>query len=487
MLKPYLTIQPINSASVAASRYVPLVLINRVLAFVRLLLVTRLLGDAGKAEFGLYQPSLELINWFVPLVLFGLGDVIERYAAKAVSAGQLHGLLRKHRRQLVIAVSVLLIAGLCVRPWVSEYLLPAASPSRAMVLVLLVLMNVAILAAYQYLLGLLRGLRAYGAAAGMETIAAMLLVTFSALAAAKGGANLLLIAYGISNLVPFLFYLRRVAVYCRALPRAEAGADNPLESQHAFAAATFVRLMLVMTYGYAVFWLVSWAMQDARAVAEFAAPWRVAQLMVYVAATLWSSTYGIMVGHWSRGSRKRAQLQLTRIGRIGLSFLLAVGCGVVALMPIWQAIFPGVYHHALQTYLHVMVCIFLLNGLLLYLCMWCDLLERPALGAALWASVLVVMAIVFFQPDAERTFAAILGAAWAGMAAAVYVFSWGMITMLRLKVDWRIAVLALAANLLLIPHYWGVVAAAVVATVFLFPEVRRHRKKVATKRLKTTT
>ena len=66
----------------SASTYVPIVILSRGLAFLRILLVARILGNAGQEEFGLYQPALELVNWLVPLVMFGLADVAERYAAK---------------------------------------------------------------------------------------------------------------------------------------------------------------------------------------------------------------------------------------------------------------------------------------------------------------------------------------------------------------------------------------------------------------------
>lgn len=474
MLKPYLSIQPIDSAGAAASRYVPLVLLNRVLAFARLLIITRLLGNAGKAEFGLYQPALELTNWFVPLVLFGLNDVIERYASDAVRSGQLVALLRQHRRRFIIAISVLLFAGLLSAPFVATYLLPA-SP-RATYIFGLIILNVAVLAAYQYLLGLLRGLRAYGAAAGMETGAAVLLVTCSALAALHGDVLALLLAYGISNLAPLLFYLRKTTRYCHELPRGSTGETVSLSSQQRFALATFIRLILVMTYGYAVFWVIGWTLKDPLLVAEFAAPWRVAQLLVYLAVTLWSSTYGIMVGHWSRGARKRARHQLTRVGRAGFAVLLAVGCCIIAMTPVWQGIFPAGYHHALTTYLRIMVCIFTLHGMLFYLCMWCDLLERPGLGAALWGGVLIVMAILLLQPGVEYSFATILGAAWAGLAAAVLVFSWGALSVLRVRCDWPIAILALSANLFLIPGYWGILAAGAVACSFLGYELRSCRR-----------
>ena len=54
--------------------------LDRALAFLRTLLVARILGEAGEEAFGYYQPALELVNPLVALALFGAADVAESVA-----------------------------------------------------------------------------------------------------------------------------------------------------------------------------------------------------------------------------------------------------------------------------------------------------------------------------------------------------------------------------------------------------------------------
>ncbi len=469
MLKSYITVQPIPSAGAAASRYIPLVLLNRLLAFVRLLVVTRLLGEAGKAQFGMYQPALELINWFVPLALMGLGEVIERYAAGAVSAGQLQQLLRSHARRLLLTSCCVVVAGAVLAPWLAQYLLPAADHHDAVLIVFWALINVLLLAGYQYLLGLLRGLRAYGSAAFMESIAAVLLLVLSAGAAMYGGAVLLLAAYAASNGIPALYFLLQIIRYCRTLNKIspDNSAEN-LPSRHRFATAAFIRLMLMMTYGYAIFWAVGWVMRDSGSVAEFAAPWRVAQLIVYVAATIWSSTYGLIVTSWSHGARKRARRQLVTVGRMGICVLLLAGTLLLLLMPLWQAVFPLTYHAAFLANLKIMISLFVLHSMLMYVNVWCDLYERPDLGAMLWGCVLIVAAIMLSQYHDEQSFTPILGAAWSALAASLFVFSWGVMTVLGVRHDYPIAGLTLSSLFFVLPGYYAWLVPLLTAILFLF-------------------
>src|SRR6185369_721480 len=77
----FFTIQPVERPGESALAYVPAVIASRGLAFLRLLLVARLLGAAGQRDYGLYRPALELINPLVALVMFGAADVAERYVA----------------------------------------------------------------------------------------------------------------------------------------------------------------------------------------------------------------------------------------------------------------------------------------------------------------------------------------------------------------------------------------------------------------------
>ncbi len=191
----FFSIERVVTPGASAASYVPLVVAARGLSFVRLLVVARLLGAAGKAEFGLFQPAQELINWIVPLVLFGLADVAERYASRIEregggdgGGGRLRGWLwSQYKRLLGIGVVVGLVMG-AMSPWIGAWAfhLGAEEKFRGVVLVVLCAVTIVVLALYQHLAAILRGIRAYGASAGMEVVSAGLFLIFSAVAAWRG-------------------------------------------------------------------------------------------------------------------------------------------------------------------------------------------------------------------------------------------------------------------------------------------------------------
>src|SRR5262245_5810039 len=92
-IRRYFAVEPIGTPGASAVAYVPVVMMARGLAFLRTLVVARILGEAGKGVFGVYQPALELVNPIVALVLFGASDVAERYVA---------GVEREHGRRGVL-------------------------------------------------------------------------------------------------------------------------------------------------------------------------------------------------------------------------------------------------------------------------------------------------------------------------------------------------------------------------------------------------
>jgi len=159
-LRQLFTIQTVATPGLSAAAYVPWVIVSRGLAFLRTLLVARLVSQYA---FGLYQPALELINPLAALVMFGAADVAERYVSRveheAGRAGVRRWLWRQWRR---VAVTGILVAAamIALSPWISAALwrLPHTYLLGACALA------IAALALYQHLAATLRGLRAYGAA-----------------------------------------------------------------------------------------------------------------------------------------------------------------------------------------------------------------------------------------------------------------------------------------------------------------------------------
>ena len=101
MLRRFFRVQAVGGVGSAAAVYVPLMLVNRAMALVRVVVVGRLLGAAGKEEFSRYQLGAELVNWVVPLIMLGLADTAERYVAHYERLGQARALLRRHIGRLM--------------------------------------------------------------------------------------------------------------------------------------------------------------------------------------------------------------------------------------------------------------------------------------------------------------------------------------------------------------------------------------------------
>jgi O-antigen/teichoic acid export membrane protein len=396
----YFRIEPVATPGGAAVSYVPAVVASRALAFVRLLLVGRLLGAAGKVEFGLYQPAQELVNWIVPITLFGLADVAERYASRFEKEQRLRPWLRRHYLRLIataVAISVLLVL---LAPWLARGLLhlPAGESSRAVALLGECALTICALALYQHLAAVLRGLRAYRASAGLELSSALLFLLFAAIAAWKGGALALMGAYAASVLLAFAFYASRLRSFLHHTEPASAPADSGSPPVfHRFALWTFLRLLLMMTFS-AVSILGVGSLDPPHAneaTADYAMPYRIAQLLAYVAATLWSSTYGIAARAWSHGQVKRAHVQLFRVGKWGVLLLTFLAVLIMLVRPI-LGILTGSYVEPINALLPPLLGVFLWYGLLSFWSLYTDLHEKPVLGAALWgAAVSVQIAFLF--------------------------------------------------------------------------------------------
>ena len=196
------------------------------------------------------------------------------------------------------------------------------------------------LALYQHLAAVLRGIRAYSASASMEVISAALFLAFATLAAWRGGAMCLIIAYGASVVLPLSFF---AAILRNHLSGLAAGVAAPITAStdfdtprfRRFAAWSFIRLLLMMTFSavsiVGVGYLVDHDAAKSSAAAhditaDYAMPYRIAQILSYVGLTLWASTYGIAARAWSHGQIRRAHVQLFRVGKFGavLLTLLAV-------------------------------------------------------------------------------------------------------------------------------------------------------------------
>jgi O-antigen/teichoic acid export membrane protein len=486
-----------TSSARSALAYVPFVLGARGLAFFRNLVVARLLGDAGQAQFGLYQPALELINWIVPLVMLGLADVAERYAFRLETEGRLPQMLRRHLSRILalgILASLLLVS---LAPFIARFVWRSRD-TRPFLLLSAIAATILLLALYQYLAALLRGLRAYSASAGLEFSSALLLFLFSALAAHFISAFLLILAYAASILLPLLLYGFLLARHLRSLPADPAPpSTEPPPRYSPFAAWTLLRLLLVMTFGFLAIWSVGFLTPPGgdpqSTTAAYAMPYRIAQLLAYFAITLWSSSYAIAARAWSGGQHRRARAQLFRVGRFGAAALLLLALLLLPARPLLAALLPSVYTPAIEQLLAPFLALFIWYSLLAFFSTYGDLQERPYKGAALWAAaVLVQLAAILAArfgllpgtPDDQALTASSLG-----LAASLF-----LLAPLILCRPWRFAatampliLLALAplalfapwwvVNYLAIPLFLAILAFLYLSGLLVRPLDRRSLRK----------
>ncbi len=389
MLQGFLKVTPVETRGQALRAYVPLVLWNRGVAFLRILLVARILGEVGKAEFGRYNISLEFINWIVPVVMLGVDSIAERYAGRHQREGNLAAFLNGHLRRLVLAVTLMLAALLVLAGPLGHKIFQRDQDRW---LIVLAALDIAILAVYQWVAASLRGLRAYQTSAGMETIAAGLLMVFSIAAAWIDGAPALLIGYGISNLLPLAWYGMELRRFARAQK-----VVTPLESmEHLgwFGAWSRVRIILWMSVGFVALKGVEYLTGQGREiadiqVADYTMTYRVAQSLMYVALTLWSSTYAMAAARHSAGSARQANYQFLQVGKLGGIALLMAGVAVVVGGQFVVRLFLPAYSVAVGPMLSPVVGLFFWYGMMALLVSVGDLQERPWAGAAMWGLAVI--------------------------------------------------------------------------------------------------
>jgi hypothetical protein len=407
----FFRIQPVSSSAESAAAYVPWVMVSRGLAFARTLLVARILGESGKEAFGLYQPALEFVNPLAALILFGAADVAERYVS-IVETRQggtgLRGWLWKRWQRLILIGAVAGLVLLAIGDWVGQ----SVWGSTQMALLAVCLATVLALAWYQHLAATLRGLRAYGATAGMEILNALLLFGLSIAAATTRRADRLMAAYLVSLLIPLLLYGWLVMRHTRAIEKAAAEAkDPPFASGDIlayavapanpklgrFAAFALVRLLMVMLFGFFSIWGVRLLGQRMTAsgilqAGQYAIPYRIAQLLGFAAVTVWASSYGIAARAWSHGRVRRAKAQFFRVGRLGMAGMLLIAVVLLWCRPILAWFLPA-YASSINLLLPRMLAMFLAYGLVSFLSAFADLREAPEEGAAMWGIAILIQGV----------------------------------------------------------------------------------------------
>jgi hypothetical protein len=478
-LSRYITITPVGGAGQAAAVYVPLLLATRGLAFVRLLVVAWLLGEAGKREFGLYPPALELTNLLVPLVLLGLSDVAERYASRFEHEGRLGPFLGWQMRRVVGTGLTLLVLLTLLSPlawkWFAAGATDPLSARYAGGLLIAVGANALVLALYQWMAAVLRGLRAYPAVAAMEGTAAVLLLASSAAGAWQGTALALLIAYGISNALPVAWYalaLRRHVRRAAAGPAPPPAPDGPAPRLRRFAWFAWLRLLLVMAFGFVSTWgllyLVRTRAGGLETSADFGMTYRIAQLIAYGGAAVWASAYGIAARAWAHGSQRRALVTMLTVGRVGGALLLLAAAALTLGRGLLGMFVHASYMPAIHALLPPLLGVFVWYALLGLLTLLGDLEERPWIGAAAWATATLVQATVIMEAARRGLGGAalwvVVAAGAAGVGAGLLVaLGWLWSVRRRARLGGAVLFVAVAAGAFFVPAPWVTGAAGAVA------------------------
>jgi len=368
----------------------------RGLAFLRLFLVANILGDAGRREFGTYQPALELINWLVPLAMLGLADVAERYGKLLQSQNRLMQTMRTHVLRIFLIGSALGALLIAAGPWVVKFVWGGEVKSVGIVVACAGTM--VMLALYQYVMALLRGLGRYSQVALCEVLGAVGLLLFSCGGAYIGTASAMVWGYLLSVVLPsgVGFVALRTTQHSRRTVTVNAAP----QFGH-FAVWTLLRLLLTMTFGFLAVWGVNHIAKNAPSTisvassamdqsADFGLPLRIAQLLGFLAVTVWASAYGTAAAAWSHGRRKRAELSLLRLGIRACAALLVMANIALWLRPVLMPLVPNSYHAALEYLLPPLLATFLWYGFLTLFAVLADLRETPQRGVYLWASAVVI-------------------------------------------------------------------------------------------------
>jgi hypothetical protein len=272
----------------------------------------------------------------------------------------------------------------------------------------------------------------------------------------------LLLAYGLSNLVPLIWYAAALRRHVRAAaPQSPAGVPQPVPLLRQFAWWSWLRLMLVMAFGFVSSWgflyLVRQQFGGLDASANFSMAYRIAQMLAFAAAAFWASGYGIAAWAWAHGARGRARVTLWSLGQVGGAGLLVLAAMVTLGRSALTVFMRASYGPAIHWLLPPLLAVFLWYAMLGLLTLLGDLEERPWIGAAAWAvATLVQIGLIAACPISGLGAAEVVIFACAvGMASGLLVAG-GLLWLIRRRMRGSAALVVVGvAGLVFFLHgYW---------------------------------
>ncbi|MCG3181299.1 MAG: hypothetical protein BIFFINMI_03679 [Phycisphaerae bacterium] len=332
--------------------YLPMVVLVRFLGLVRIVVLGVLMTSP---EYGLLRLAMLMVGLCWMLTTLGLVAGLDRYVPMYEAAGQLRPFARRAVGLCALAGGVLIGAFLAGAPWLAQIALSGsdadalgAGGGYLLGLMLLVVLSMALSAAYFVVQGLLRGLRMYRAisimemlhGAGFLALAVALLLTApgGTVGQASSGALRVMWAYAGSlalAVVPagagLWLHLRRWQ--SQRTPLAERWGET---AGKLLRYSGFLLVTVLLTQGLLMFgpWLLN-KRYGAGPSGLFSYPRDLMQFLPLLGGAVWATAQNAANRHWERGAREVALRQLGLIFRVsGWLFWLSSAAVVLGRGPL---------------------------------------------------------------------------------------------------------------------------------------------------------
>lgn len=417
------------------------------------------------AQFGLFGVALLVVNVLLPVCSAGLYEGVARYAPRHESG---HSLRRFVFRSFitvgVIAVATTAILGLLGVPigsalfstarTVTTQDIAGATTADLGALMRACLVCVLALAIYHTLLGLLRGWRMFRAVGVAELIVAGLFTGVAVVGAAGGltTARALMLVYALAcaacclAFAPGLF--RRVT---RVVESSGESPSRPASSLVAFSVWAAGSAVLWHALAYYPMWYLL-KVSGPETVGTFHAV-RIITQLVQVGAVMLTGVVAANVNRlWEHQGRAAAAARLTLLTKACLIALIAGATLLSVCRPILMRVLPEAFHAGEAAY-GPLVLFFLLVGIVGLVAVRLNLVEKPRWVCLAWSAGVVINVVMSFVllggadasvPDQGE---ALRAAAWAGVAGVTTALLVCTLVVWRegLALDVRTVVLIIAA------------------------------------------
>ena len=423
-----------------------------------LLRTTALAWMIPQAQFGLFGVALLAVNVLVPICSAGLYEGVMRYAPLHESQGTLRRFVSSSSAWLIgiTAVSALILFSFAAPCSVllftttgaargAQGTADAAAPVNLMHAAILC---VVALAAYQSLIGLLKGLRLFRAIAVAEVLSAVLF-TVLALAVAGAGyatASALIASYAVACLVAVVLLAPGLIVRCgsgfppadhrhhgesragtvsenRQSPTLRCAKNGAPPGTTAGFLSFSVWAALAAVAWHALAYFPMWYLlkvTGSETVGAFHAVRTITQLVQVGAVVL----TGVVAAHvtrvWEHEGREPAIAHLTTLTK-GTLVLFLIGANALSVCRPWvMRIFPSTFDVGAAAY-DPLVLFFALVGVVGLVAVRLSLVKKTRLTFLAWlvgTGVNVIASYLLIQPSDGSASAAgaLVAAAWAGVA-----------------------------------------------------------------------